>query len=301
MVAQLIEMLKQEKVKYVVAPYEADAQLVYLEKNNYISAIISEDSDLLVFGAEVLLTKLTDFGECVCVARKNFGKCTDLFLHDLTDTQFRAMAIFSGCDYSNGIPKVGLKVAHRFLRKFTTPERALRGFRYEGYNVPSDFDSVFEQAELTFLHQRVFCLAKRKLVMLNEPNMELTDLAMEYIGRDIDPDIAEGIALGVTDPFTKKPFSRIAALPVLATTSASLPAVPSPSTGSNRKITSFFQKASHSSSSPTLDTSPLTRYSIPQGQKPSLPLSHLSLTQENKSLSTHGRSLVVKRAHKLFN
>ncbi|ETO28260.1 hypothetical protein RFI_08871 [Reticulomyxa filosa] len=42
--------LKQLKVEFVVAPYEADAQLAYLYHTKQISAVISEDSDLLVFG-----------------------------------------------------------------------------------------------------------------------------------------------------------------------------------------------------------------------------------------------------------
>jgi exonuclease-1 len=39
-------------VKYVVAPYEADAQLAFLEKTGTIDAIMTEDSDLLVFGCK---------------------------------------------------------------------------------------------------------------------------------------------------------------------------------------------------------------------------------------------------------
>lgn len=39
-------------VKYVVAPYEADAQLAYLYKNNFVHGIITEDSDLLTYGCD---------------------------------------------------------------------------------------------------------------------------------------------------------------------------------------------------------------------------------------------------------
>ena len=34
---------------YIVAPFEADTQLAYLNKNQLIYAVLSEDSDLLVF------------------------------------------------------------------------------------------------------------------------------------------------------------------------------------------------------------------------------------------------------------
>lgn len=37
-------------VKYIVAPYEADAQLTYLAVKGIIDAVITEDSDLIPFG-----------------------------------------------------------------------------------------------------------------------------------------------------------------------------------------------------------------------------------------------------------
>lgn len=43
----------------VVAPYEADAQLAYLSKIGYIDGVVTEDTDLLVFGAQTVLLKLS--------------------------------------------------------------------------------------------------------------------------------------------------------------------------------------------------------------------------------------------------
>ena len=68
----LIEELKKQNVQYIVAPYEADAQLVYLEQQGIINGILSEDSDMLVFGAKRLLTKLDQYGECVEIERADF-------------------------------------------------------------------------------------------------------------------------------------------------------------------------------------------------------------------------------------
>lgn len=45
-----IEMLRREKVQYIVAPYEADAQMAYLSLNNFVDCVITEDSDLLAYG-----------------------------------------------------------------------------------------------------------------------------------------------------------------------------------------------------------------------------------------------------------
>jgi len=37
-------------VRFVVAPYEADAQMAYLARNGAVHAVITEDSDLLAYG-----------------------------------------------------------------------------------------------------------------------------------------------------------------------------------------------------------------------------------------------------------
>jgi exonuclease-1 len=39
-------------VDVIVAPYEADAQLSYLSKANIAHIIITEDSDLILFGCK---------------------------------------------------------------------------------------------------------------------------------------------------------------------------------------------------------------------------------------------------------
>jgi exonuclease-1 len=119
MAYRFILALRRENVAYVVAPYEADAQLAYLERKGVIHAIITEDSDLLVFGCKTLLLKMTQFGECVEIKREKFANVSGaITLHGWTDEDFRHMAILSGCDYLASVNGVGLITAYRLLRKF---------------------------------------------------------------------------------------------------------------------------------------------------------------------------------------
>lgn len=62
MAYELIEELKKYQIECIVAPYEADAQLAYLSKIGYIAAVITEDSDLLVFGCQKVLYKFEPNG-----------------------------------------------------------------------------------------------------------------------------------------------------------------------------------------------------------------------------------------------
>lgn len=199
-----IERLKSLNIQYVVAPYEADAQLVYLENHGIISGIISEDSDMLVYGAKVLISKLDKHGDCVVINRDEFTACRDISLVGWTDEQFRQMCILSGCDYLANIPKMGLKTAYNGLRKYKTVERVIKVAQFEGnMRVPPNYMFEFKRAELTFKYQRVFCPKDKKLVTLS-PLSTNAPQDMTFIGDDIEPDIAVGIACGDLDPFTKK-------------------------------------------------------------------------------------------------
>lgn len=54
----ILVALKELNVPFMVAPYEADAQLAYLSRCGFIDAVLTEDSDLLVFGAKCVLLKV---------------------------------------------------------------------------------------------------------------------------------------------------------------------------------------------------------------------------------------------------
>lgn len=46
----MLQVLRDMKIDYIVAPYEADAQLAYLAMKNIVDIVITEDSDLVLFG-----------------------------------------------------------------------------------------------------------------------------------------------------------------------------------------------------------------------------------------------------------
>jgi exonuclease-1 len=102
------QALKREGVQYIVAPYEADAQMAFLEQRNLVDGIITEDSDLLVFGCRnvnglapktvdriysdrlpQVLFKLDSDGQCVEVQRSRFASCREFNMAGWTDNEFR--------------------------------------------------------------------------------------------------------------------------------------------------------------------------------------------------------------------
>jgi exonuclease-1 len=210
MAGMLIRELKRAGIKFVVAPYEADAQLVYLEQKGLINGILSEDSDLLVFGAKYLLTKLDKYGNCIMIRRQDFTACREMSLVGWSDQDFRRMSILSGCDYLDSIEGVGLKTAYRLLRKHRKVERVLQAIRLEGKKkVPTDYLQEFNQAEMTFLYQWVYCPLSNSMVNITNPDTSVDIPSMPFIGSFMEADIAKGVATGELHPSTKKPLQPL--------------------------------------------------------------------------------------------
>ncbi|KPV75254.1 uncharacterized protein RHOBADRAFT_53255 [Rhodotorula graminis WP1] len=204
MAFQLIKALRREKVQYIVAPYEADPQLAYLERTGLVDAVVTEDSDLLVFGCRNVLFKLDGEGNCVSISRDDFARCRDFNFAGWSEVEFRQMAILSGCDYLDSVVGLGLKTAYRLLRKYKTPEKVIQFVRLEGQlTVPRTYLDEFRRAEKTFLHQHVFDPVKRELVHLTPLPDGITAADLPFIGPVLDGDYARGVADGDIDPITK--------------------------------------------------------------------------------------------------
>jgi hypothetical protein len=56
-VCSILQALREHEIPFLVSPYEADGQLTYLAKQNYIDLIVSEDSDFVPCGAKATLYK----------------------------------------------------------------------------------------------------------------------------------------------------------------------------------------------------------------------------------------------------
>ena len=62
-IQKIIESIKLYKIKYVIAPYEADSQLAYLFHSGKVQLVITEDSDLIAYGVTKLLYKMDNDGK----------------------------------------------------------------------------------------------------------------------------------------------------------------------------------------------------------------------------------------------
>ena len=95
------------------------AQLAYLCRKKYVDAVISEDSDLVVFGCPKTITKLKDDGSAECFTYEDMKniQIPGFRVDNLSETQFIDMCILSGCDYLPSVRGVGLKGAYDIVSK----------------------------------------------------------------------------------------------------------------------------------------------------------------------------------------
>ncbi|XP_028902963.1 WD repeat-containing protein 64 isoform X3 [Ornithorhynchus anatinus] len=170
MAHQVIKAARSQGVDCIVAPYEADAQLAYLNKTGIVHAIITEDSDLLAFGCKKVILKMDKLGNALEIDQARLGMCRQLG-DVFTEEKFRYMCILSGCDYLPSLHGIGLAKACRLLRTANNPD----------------------------VVKLVFDPVRRKLVPLNAYEDDVDPGTLSYAGPHVGDSTAFQIALGNKD------------------------------------------------------------------------------------------------------
>ncbi|CAH8357292.1 unnamed protein product [Eruca vesicaria subsp. sativa] len=218
MAHQLIQVLKSENVEFIVAPYEADAQLAYLSslelEQGGIAAVITEDSDLLAYGCKAVIFKMDRYGKGEELILDNVFQAVDQkpSFQNFDQEQFTAMCVLAGCDFLPSVPGVGISRAHAFISKYQSVERVLSVLKTKkGKLVPDDYSSSLMEAISVFQYARVYDFHGKKLKHLKPLSQNLMNLPveqLEFLGPDLSPSIAAAIAEGKVDPITMEAFNR---------------------------------------------------------------------------------------------
>ncbi|XP_039117634.1 exonuclease 1-like [Dioscorea cayenensis subsp. rotundata] len=202
---ELIQVLKKENIDYVVAPYEADAQMAFLSINKLVDAVITEDSDLIPFGCHRIIFKMDKFGQGVEFKCSMLDKNKDIDFTGFTKTMLLEMCIFSGCDYLQSLPSIGLKRAYALVKKYKSYEKVIKHLRCTSIAIPPHYEENFKKAIWTFQHQRVYDSVKEDIVHLSNIPHDC-DIDLEFLGPWLPQKLVQGIAKGDVDPLTKIPF-----------------------------------------------------------------------------------------------
>ncbi|KAG9404802.1 Rad2 nuclease [Aphanomyces cochlioides] len=213
---------KHPSIECIIAPYEADAELAFLSKIQYVDIVISEDADCVPYGCKTVLFKLNSQGQAEEFRRRHIGACENFSFVGWSDLMFLQLCVLAGCDYCPTIPNVGFVTAYKIVKECKTPDKILEylGRTYDT-DLPPAFAASFFQALLTFRHQIVYDPENKSAAMLNDWNTSEDDVLPwfevepdSYLGNvSISNAIARGIAEGNLNPTTYAPYegSRVTA------------------------------------------------------------------------------------------
>lgn len=103
-------------VPYFDAPMEAETCCSDLCKRGFVDAVLSEDTDVLAYSANVFLSKI-DLNMETCV-RIHHAEMIDKL--GLTENEFLDLCIMCECDYNKNIPKIGPEKSYKLLQTYKT-------------------------------------------------------------------------------------------------------------------------------------------------------------------------------------
>ncbi|XP_052728324.1 DNA repair protein UVH3 isoform X8 [Vigna angularis] len=116
------ELLQMFGLPYIIAPMEAEAQCAYLELEKLVDGVVTDDSDVLLFGARSVYKNIFDDRKYV----------ETYFMEDiekelgLTREKLIRMALLLGSDYTEGVSGIGIVNAIEVLNAFPEEDGLLK-------------------------------------------------------------------------------------------------------------------------------------------------------------------------------
>ncbi|CAJ2669787.1 DNA repair protein UVH3 isoform X4 [Trifolium pratense] len=116
------ELLQMFGLPYIIAPMEAEAQCAYLELSKQVDGVVTDDSDVLLFGARSVYKNIFDDRKYVEAylledIEKELG---------LTREKLIRMALLLGSDYTEGVSGIGIVNAIEVINAFPEEDGFLK-------------------------------------------------------------------------------------------------------------------------------------------------------------------------------
>lgn len=108
------ELLQMFGLPYIIAPMEAEAQCAYLELANLVDGVVTDDSDVFLFGARSVYKNIFDDRKYV---ETYFVKDIESEL-GLNREKLIRMALLLGSDYTEGVSGIGIVNAIEVVNAF---------------------------------------------------------------------------------------------------------------------------------------------------------------------------------------
>lgn len=135
---KLIDHCKRKQVNYLIAPYEAHAQLAYMSRSGYIDYVISDNINTLILGSTKIFLNLdTTNNICSLYELDKLYTCIHVSKDRFKFHKFRWAVLLSGCDYLESIAgSITFEMAYEFIfnPKYDKYDDCSNILRYMAYN-----------------------------------------------------------------------------------------------------------------------------------------------------------------------
>lgn len=193
----LFDKLRETNIDFIVAPYDADAQLAYLASNKAVDMAIIKDSNLIAYQRSLTLFDLDCNGNCKSLSLSDVMKL-HLF-NQMDQNMMIENCVLAGCDYLPPIPRMGIITSIKRLLIQKTVLVVISELRAENdCEIPDNYEQDFQNACSIFTQHRVFDHHSKSVVGIYEEC--ILDIAGPYISNED----AINIAIGRMNPKTKQ-------------------------------------------------------------------------------------------------
>lgn len=144
---EVIDFLRSEGIPFFESYGEAEEYCAFLQKQNIVQYILTEDTDCLAFGGTNIVFQKKDTFEIVNLQDVLNGL-------QINYNEFLDLCILCGCDYTCKIPKVGPTSALKIISDYRSIENFLTN--QTKFDIPDSFD--YELARSLFLQNNSFQL-----------------------------------------------------------------------------------------------------------------------------------------------
>ena len=151
-------------VPFYDAPLEAETMCSDLCKRGIVDAVLSEDTDVLAYGAPIFLSKIDTVNDtCIQINYEYMLNCLDLSKESFLD-----LCIMCGTDYNKNIYKVGCESSFKYIKKYDNID-----------NIAKNINNL-DISELKHLRTRELFTKYEKSLITNTPYCGTPDFKLLF-------------------------------------------------------------------------------------------------------------------------
>lgn len=133
---ECIELLQLMGIPYIIAPEEADSQCAELVKCGIADGVLTEDMDIMTFGADKIYRNLTSYKKDNMFILKN----EVLEALKVNYDEFVELCILFGCDYCEKIQDIKVDTIYNYFIKHKNIPDTVNSMKKDGIKVPNMSD-----------------------------------------------------------------------------------------------------------------------------------------------------------------